>query len=108
MKASTSDRITDSTRCLNAMHAARSAPPRLRIRLVSTGWDLELLETRTFSAKVDYLRYRVARQPARPPCVVAGGRLPEQFPERLEVLGPLALRLLEGRRVLLFDGFICL
>ena len=29
--------------------------------------DLELVETRTFSSKVVYLRYRVARSPARPP-----------------------------------------
>ena len=29
--------------------------------------DLELVETRTFSSRVVYLRYRVARSPARPP-----------------------------------------
>lgn len=29
--------------------------------------DLELVETRTFSSRVVYLRYRVARQPTRPP-----------------------------------------
>src|SRR5215472_15105810 len=48
-------------------HGPDTESPRNGCRFRERRVDLELAETRTFSSRVVYFRYRVARQPTGPP-----------------------------------------